>query len=85
MILIYKELIKKYIKCLTPQDIQDFALSKNITLSNQEINIIFNFILKYQTELLNKDETPLKQLKLYLREDLYNEIYTLYNTYKIYI
>ena len=72
-------------KCLTPQDIKEYALSQNIELTNYELNIIYNFILKYYNDLLNKDDTPLIKLKDHLNKDLYNKIISLYNTYKIYI
>ena len=41
----YRELAKRYIKNLTPNDIKKYASSINIDLNSQEVNIIFNFLL----------------------------------------
>ncbi|MBE6158167.1 MAG: DUF2624 family protein [Firmicutes bacterium] len=78
----YKELIKKYIKNLTPQDIKNYALSLDVNLTNEEVNIIFNFLLQYYEELLNKNTKVLEKLKPYLRDDLYNKIIILYEEKK---
>ncbi len=78
----YKELAKKYIKRITPQDIKNYASSINITLTNQEVNIIFNFLLKYYEDLLNKNTTVFNKLKPLIREDLYKQIITLYEENK---
>lgn len=78
----YKELAKKYIKRITPQDIKNYASSINITLTNQEVNIIFNFLLKYYEDLLNKNTTVFNKLKPLIREDLYKQIIALYEENK---
>ena len=78
----YKELVLKYIKNLTPADIENYAKSRNIILSNDEINIIFNFILKYYEDILNKNTEVFKKLKPYINDDLYNKIISLYEENK---
>ena len=78
----YKELVLKYIKNLTPADIENYAKSRNIILSNDEINIIFNFILKYYEDILNKNTEVFKKLKPYINDDLYNKIIYLYEENK---
>lgn len=85
MIFIYKELIKKYINCLTPEQIKQFAIKNNETLTNSELQIIYNYILKYNKDILNGDTSSFKSLKQHLRKDLYEKIENLYNEYKIYI
>lgn len=73
MIIIYKELIKKYIKYLEPIHIKNYANNKNIFITNQEVNIIHNFIKTYYNELL-EDDSILIELKPLIREDLYNQV-----------
>ena len=78
----YKELAKKYIKNLTPQDIKNYASSINIEVNNQEVNIIFNFLLNNYESLLDKKDYILKQLQPKLRPDLYNKVISLYEENK---
>ena len=82
MIIIYKDLIKKYINYLEPIHIKKYAENKNITISNEEINIIHNFIKTYYNELL-EDESILNTLKPLIREDLYKEIINEYKENKV--
>ena len=73
MIIIYKDLIKKYINLLEPIHIKNYAENKNISISNEEVNIIHNFIKTYYNELL-EEESILLELKPLIREELYNEV-----------
>jgi len=73
VIIIYKDLIKKYINLLEPIHIKNYADNKNISISNQEANIIHNFIKTYYNELLI-DESILLELKPQIREDLYKRV-----------
>lgn len=82
MIIIYKELVKKYIKYLEPIHIKNYAENKNIYISNEEINIIHNFIKTYYNELL-EEESILIELKPLIREDLYNEVLKEYKENKV--
>lgn len=79
---IYKELIKKYIPKLTTDDIKNYAKSKNISLTDSETLIIYNFIKTNYMEILNGNEEKLLSLKKTLREDLYNTIINLYKENK---
>jgi len=78
----YKEFAKKYIKNLTPTDIKNYAQYKDIELTNNEVNIIFDFILKYYEDLLNKNTKVLEKLKPKLNNNLYNKILLLYEENK---
>ena len=73
MIIIYKDLIKKYIILLEPSHIKNYANNKNISITNQEVNIIHSFIKTYYNELLENDSI-LIELKPLIREDLYKQI-----------
>lgn len=78
----YKDLALKYIKSLTPKDIDNFAKSKNINLDNNEINIIFDFILKYYEDILNKNTKIFEKLKPKISNSLYDKIISLYEENK---
>ena len=73
MIFIYKDLIKKYISYLTPNHIKKYALSKNIYLTNEEINIIYNFIINNYNDLL-EDNNAIYKLKPYLNDKLFEQV-----------
>lgn len=78
----YRELAKRYIKNLTPNDIKKYASSINIDLNSQEVNIIFNFLLLNYEELLNKNDKVLLKLKDKLSPSLYNTVISLYEENK---
>ena len=78
----YRELAKRYIKKLTPNDIKKYASSINIDLNSQEVNIIFNFLLLNYEELLNKNDKVLLKLKDKLSPNLYNTVISLYEENK---
>ena len=82
MINIYKQLIKNYINILTINDIKSYTLSKNTTLSDKEAKIIYDFIKTNYNNLLDKDDTSIKQLQNKLNPNLYNKILNLYNENK---
>lgn len=85
MITIYKELIKKYINKLTPENIKNYALTQNESLTDKESIIIYNHIKKHYLELLNNDTTSFNELKLNLRKELFDKIVHLYNEYNKYL
>ncbi len=85
MILIYKQLIKKYLPLLKKQDIINYAKTQNVDLTNEETTIIYNFIREHSNELLNKDTHNFKILKNSLNKNLYEKIVYLYNYYKNYL
>ena len=58
-----KELIKKYLKRLTIANLRNYARKNDIYVSEPELIIIYNFIMKYQDDLLNKNDQVLEILK----------------------
>ena len=82
MIIIYKDLVKTYIKYLEPSHIRNYAENKNIIISNEEVNIIHNFIKTYYNELL-EDDSILIELKPLIRKDLYKEVLKEYKENKV--
>ncbi len=85
MIFIYKELVRKYIIFLKPQDIINYAKKQKVDLSNDEVMIIYKYLKKYYNELLDKNTESFGILKKSLRSDLYDKLVELYNYYKNYI
>ncbi len=76
-------IISKYINKLAKDDINKFALSQNIKLTNDELNIIYNHIKNdYQTFLTKDPNIILNQVKAEVRAEVYNKIIELYNQYK---
>lgn len=76
-------IISKYINKLAKDDINKFALSQNIKLTNDELNIIYYHIKNdYQTFLTKDPNIILNQVKTEVREEVYNKIIELYNQYK---
>ena len=64
------------------KDIKDFAYKNNIKISQSESIIIYNFIKRNYIYILNKDNNKIHEIKNYIRDDLYQEIVSLYNKYK---
>lgn len=77
----YKTLILKYIHLLTPEHVKNYAISNNISVTNEEVIIIYKFIRENYQELLDSDAVLVK-LKPHIREELYQTIQKLYKENK---
>ena len=77
-----KELIKKYLKKLTIANLRNYARKKDIYVSEPELIIIYNFIMKYQDDLLNKNDQVLEILKDKINNPLYLYLSDLYQKNK---
>lgn len=76
-------IIKKYINKLTKQDIINYAHKENISLSNQEIDIIYKYIkTRYNDFFYNDANLLLQEIKPQVSKNTYNKIIELYNQYK---
>lgn len=83
----YENLIKEYIENkLTKGDIKNYCNKKNITINNDEINIVYEVIKnKWKTLYKGCEDDKIKifeYLKTNLNDNLYNNIVDLYNEYK---
>jgi hypothetical protein len=75
----YEFLIKEYINRMTLKDIKDFALKEGITITDEENQIIFDYIKAYWRTFLYGNPRPiLDELKMKLNEVTYNKIEQLY-------
>lgn len=82
MIFIYKELVKRYIHKLTINDLVKFAKSNNINYTQNELNIVYNFILNNYNDLLNENINAFLKIKDKISPDLYKRLLNLYIEYK---
>ena len=78
----YKELIKSYIPKLTPKLIKEYGKKLNISLTDSETIILYQFIMKNYSEILEGNETSFKELKRKLNPNLYEQLLNLYNENK---
>lgn len=77
----YKNLVLKYISRLQLKHIKDYAHQQNINLSEEEATLLYHFIQSHSKELL-EDNTTIFQLKDCIREDLFQQLFTLYQENK---
>lgn len=78
-----KYIIQKYINKLTKQDIINYSSNEKISLSQKEIDIIYEYIkTRYLDFLSGNQDIILKELKSKLNSKTYQKIEELYQQYK---
>lgn len=82
MIYIYKDIIKKYINLLSLDDIKRFADKENITYTDDEAIIVYNFIMYYYNDLLDENIKVFEHIKNKISPILYKRLLNLYIDYK---
>lgn len=76
-------LIGQYVNKLTIDNINEFALKHNITLNNEEANILLNIAKNHYRELLDGNDEKVKEyLNANLSNENYEKVTNLYNEYK---
>lgn len=78
----YKELIKSYIPKLTPKLIKEYGKKLNISLTDSETIILYQFIMKNYSEILEGNETSFNELKKQINPNLYKKLLVLYQEQK---
>lgn len=78
----YKELIKNNIDKLSPSIIKEYGKKVNIILNDSESNILYQFIMKNYSEILEGNEKSLEELKKKINPNLYQQLYILYQEAK---
>lgn len=78
----YKELIKSYIPKLTPKLIKEYGKKLNISLTDSETIILYQFIMKNYSEILEGNETSFIELKQKINPNLYQQLLKLYEQNK---
>lgn len=82
-----EKMINSYVNKLTKNDIIKFADKNNITLTNDEIDIIFNTIKKDWQDLLHNPNKVFNNIKSKVSLNTYNNIIYFYDLYskKLYL
>lgn len=78
-------IIERYIQKIKKEDIYKFATTKNITLTTNELDTIYNYLKTYYKTFLrdyNSHTKILIELKSKLSLPVANKIDELYNQYK---
>ncbi|MDD6756632.1 MAG: hypothetical protein PUE33_01025 [bacterium] len=78
----YKELIKNWIPKLTPKIIQEYGKKLGFFLTNSETNILYQFIMKNYSEILDGNEKSFSELQKQISPTLYNQLLKIYNENK---
>lgn len=80
-----KDIIRNNINKLTINDLKKFADSKNIKYTDDEIIIIYDFIMYNYNELLNENIKVFESIRSKINPNLYKELLNLYIEYKKYL
>ena len=76
-------LISEYVNRMQKQDVNNFALKKGITLDNEELDIIYNYIKNnYKTLIYGNPKVILEEIKYQVKPLTYNKIENLYMQFK---
>lgn len=79
-------LISEYVKRITKDDINKFALKQGVSLTKDELDIIYNYVKKdYKTVIYGNPRVILDELKTKVRPLTYNKIENLYEQFKGYL
>lgn len=82
----YKELIKKYAKSLTPEQVKDYALKEGVEVSDEEASLFVSVIKTRLDEMLEGNALEvLNEYKSKLSTSSYNKLLELYDKYKKFI
>ena len=75
-------IIDKYMTNLTKDDVNNFALKKNIYLADDELDLIYSFIKKNYKEILkNPSLFDINRFESKFHEDNFNKIKKVYIEY----
>jgi len=76
-----EKIISSYVNKLTKSDITQFANSNNVSLSTEEVNIIYETIKRDWRELLYNPNRVFANLQTKVSADTYKNITYFYNLY----
>ena len=78
----YQRIARSYISKLTMRDLEKFARSNNISYTQDELVIIYQFIKYHYEDLLNENIKVFEELKGKIHPVLYKQLLNLYIEYK---
>lgn len=74
----YKDFIKNNISNLSEELIKEYAKKVNIPITTSETHILYQFIMKNYSEILEGNETSFNELKKQINPNLYKQLLILY-------
>ena len=78
-------IILKYMDKLTKEDINKYALSQDVSLKSNELDLLYAYIKKYSKRILNEPLDVIDEIKDDLSDNVYNKLLELYDKYKDFI
>ena len=76
-------LIIEYVNRMQKQDVNNFTIKQGITLDNEELDIIYNYIKNnYKTLIYGNPKVILEEIKYQVKPLTYNKIENLYMQFK---
>lgn len=74
--------IERFVIKMTKEDINNFAISKDIDLSEEELNFTYDFVKKnYKTFLGNPNLFNIERYSNYYQKENFSKITKVYNEY----
>ena len=70
---------------LTKEDINKYALSQDVSLKSNELDLLYAYIKKYSKRILNEPLDVIDEIKDDLSDNVYNKLLELYDKYKDFI
>ena len=80
-----KNIIYEYIKRIKKEDIYNYGIKEKIKLSNNEIDIIYDYINNRYNDIIDNPNNTLLEIKDKLNIKTYNKLLELYDKYKYFI
>ena len=77
-----KLIILKYMERLTKDDIVKYANKQDISIKDNELDLIYAYIKKYPERILNDTLDVIDEIKDDLSDEVYDKLLELYNKYK---
>jgi hypothetical protein len=78
-------IVLKYMDKLTKEDINKYALSQDVSLKSNELDLLYAYIKKYSRRILNEPLDVIDEIKDDLSDNVYNKLLELYDKYKDFI
>ena len=81
MIIIYIDLIQKYVNHLSISDLKNLAKQYSITYTEEELDIIYHFIKEEYMALYHRKIEVFQKIKSRISPTLYHQLLNLYTIY----
>lgn len=78
-------LVNEYISKINKDDIVNYCKKNDITISNDDLNVIYYYIKNESNSFFDNPATTINELKFKLSSNSYNILLDLYNKYKFII